>query len=388
MSRKNMMDYHNGYRSSPFHTFLSLIKVLGFILLYWCCSISLTFFNRHLFRDYEFPLAITTTHMAIKFIFAALIRWFLHRFCFRSCYTNTYGQQQNNDRDRVKLTWPILWRKVAPTGITAALDISLSNWSLQYITISLYVMCKSTVIIYILLFGIIFGLERFRCSLIGVVVLIACGLFLFTYHYTEFHAFGFLLVMVASFLSGLRWTITQLITQKHELGLSNPVDAMYYIQPWMLAVIIPLACFREGQHLLYELHLLNKKSFAHIWPYMSLVGSSALLAFSLEFSEFLLVSNTSSLTLSVSGIFKEVVMLYLAVEYNNNELNTINIIGLSICLTGIIFHCILKFYNIQKEKPVNNDSIVTERLLLHRLESTDEWSVDGEVNIRRTSVND
>lgn len=51
-----------------------------------------------------------------------------------------------------------------------------------------------------------------------MVILIACGLFLFTYHYTEFHAFGFLLIMLASFLSGLRWTITQLITQKHELG--------------------------------------------------------------------------------------------------------------------------------------------------------------------------
>lgn len=129
-----------------------------------------------------------------------------------------------------------------------------------------------------------------------------------------------------------------------------------------------------GQQLLYQLQLLNKNSFAHIGYYIGIFGSSALLAFSLEFSEFLLVSNTSSLTLSVSGIFKvkfvcflnriwilclynnlyrlkflfkEIVMLYLAVEYNNNELNPINIIGLAICLTGIILHCILKFYTLQ-----------------------------------------
>ena len=62
-----------------------------------------------------------------------------------------------------------------------------------------------------------------RCSLIGVVTLIASGLFLFTYHYTEFDALGFSLIMTASFLSGLRWTITQLITQKHELGRSDNV---------------------------------------------------------------------------------------------------------------------------------------------------------------------
>ncbi|CAF0811598.1 unnamed protein product [Adineta steineri] len=156
----------------------------------------------------------------------------------------------------------------------------------------------------------------------------------------------------------------------------------------MLAVIIPLAGIREGQQLLYQLHLLNRKTFSHIGVYIGLFGSSALLAFCLEFSEFLLVSNTSSLTLSVSGIFKEVVMLYLAVEYNKNELNTINIIGLVICLTGIIFHCILKFYILQKEKHMDIDPVVTERLLLRRLESVDEWSIDGETNIRRTHAND
>jgi hypothetical protein len=93
--------------------------------------------------------------MGIKFLFAAMIRWFLHRYCYHSRCGKLCGQHQNNDRERVNLTWPILWRKVAPTGqlmffeiyckikmynlgVTASLDISLSNWSLQYITISLY----------------------------------------------------------------------------------------------------------------------------------------------------------------------------------------------------------------------------------------------------------
>jgi len=62
--------------------------------------------------------------------------------------------------------------------------------------------------------------------------------------------------------------------------------------------------FILGQQLLLQLYVLNKKSFGHIGYYVGIFGSSALLAFSLEFSEFLLVSNTSSLTLSVSGIFK------------------------------------------------------------------------------------
>jgi solute carrier family 35 protein C2 len=118
MARKSSMDYHNGYRSSSLcSTLLTMLKVLCFILLYWCFSISLTFLNRRLFRDYKFPLSITTLHMAIKFIFAALIRWFIHRIGCCSCCTLVCGQHHNNDRERVHLTWPILWRKIAPTGM-------------------------------------------------------------------------------------------------------------------------------------------------------------------------------------------------------------------------------------------------------------------------------
>jgi hypothetical protein len=125
MNRNHIMDYHNRYRSSSlFHTSMTMLKVLAFIFLYWCCSISLTFFNRHLFRDYKFPLSITALHMAIKFLFAALIRWFLHRYCYCSCCTTLCGQHQNNDRERVKLTWPILWRKIAPTGLSSFLCAS------------------------------------------------------------------------------------------------------------------------------------------------------------------------------------------------------------------------------------------------------------------------
>lgn len=42
-------------------------------------------------------------------------------------------------------------------------------------------------------------------------------------------------------------------------------------------------------------------------------------------------------------------MLYLAVEYNNNQVNSINLIGLVICLTGIVFHCVLKFYTLESK---------------------------------------
>lgn len=43
---------------------------------------------------------------------------------------------------------------------TPGLDIGLSQWSLEYITLSLYTMTKTTSTPFILLFGLLFKLER------------------------------------------------------------------------------------------------------------------------------------------------------------------------------------------------------------------------------------
>ena len=48
--------------------------------------------------------------------------------------------------------------------------------------------------------------------------MIVTGLFLFTYQSTTFDVGGFILVMSASVITGLRWTTAQLFLQKEELG--------------------------------------------------------------------------------------------------------------------------------------------------------------------------
>ena len=66
-----------------------------------------------------------------------------------------------------------------PIAIASAMDIAFSNWSMVYITVSLYTMIKSTSVLFILAFALGLGLEKWRNSLIIVISLIALGLFLF-----------------------------------------------------------------------------------------------------------------------------------------------------------------------------------------------------------------
>jgi solute carrier family 35 protein C2 len=74
------------------------------------------------------------------------------------------------------------------------------------------------------------------------------------------------------------------------------------------------------------------------------VSIGAFLAFAMEISEYLLLTNTSSLTLSITGIFKEICQLVLAVEFLNDQMSLINALGLVMCIGGICCHVIHKFF--------------------------------------------
>lgn len=56
-------------------------------------------------------------------------------------------------------------------------------------------------------------LYRPSWDLAGVVCVISIGLMLLVAGEVDFHLVGFLLVMTASALAGLRWTITQVLLQ-------------------------------------------------------------------------------------------------------------------------------------------------------------------------------
>ncbi|XP_064529792.1 solute carrier family 35 member C2 isoform X2 [Pseudopipra pipra] len=309
------------------------------VLLYYGFSIGITFYNKWLMKSFPFPLLVTLLHLLLIFALAALAR------ALARC---------RSGRPRAALSWADCLRRAAPAALSTSLDIGLSNWSFLYVTVSLYTMTKSSAILFILLFSLLFKLEEMRVTLLLVVLLIAGGLFMFTYKSTQFNAQGFILVLCASFLGGIRWTLTQILMQKAELGLP-------------LSISEKLFRFHEAGML------------------FSLVGKlflGGILAFGLGFSEFLLVSRTSSLTLSIAGIFKEICILFLATHLLGDRLSLLNWLGFAVCLSGISLHVVLKAVNskgdktLEPHKEANSDPDL--ELLLHRTEHGDKEEEDVE----------
>lgn len=318
------------------------LNTAALIAFYYLTSIGLTFYQSWLMKELKFPLTIVLSHFIMKFCLAAGCR---------TAYTLHTGLQ------RVSLGWNLMIGRVGMVAIVASLDIALSQWSFEYIDVALYTITKSTSIVFILMWAILLKLEQKHWSLVLIVLMISTGLTMFTYKSTDFVLIGFIMVLSASFLSGIRWTVSQLIMQRAQYNLKNPIDMVYHVQPMMIIALLPFAIGFESTRVATSVSLMRFASLSSFIQTVCLVSVGGFIAFLMECAEFLLVSYTSGLTLSVAGIVKEIISLTLAVIFQSSDISVINMLGLVICMTGITLHVVRKAASVEtRESSVERSS--------------------------------
>ncbi|KRX59140.1 Solute carrier family 35 member C2 [Trichinella sp. T9] len=313
-----------------------LIKALLAGILYYPTSLALTFYQQWVIKQaFQFPLFIVLWHYFLKFFVA----WF-----YRAIYACIYRKK------RVLLQWSKYATAAGIAGVSASLDIGLSNWSFEYTSISLYTMGKSSTIIFILLAAVALSLEKCNASTVSVVCLIAVGVFFVNYKSTQFSWTGFFLIQGASMCGGLRWAASQKLLQKEILGLSNPFDMIYHVQPWMVVGILPLFFAFEAR----DLALISTTAYgskpSSVLRLSALVLIGGLLATLMEVFEYLLLLYTSSLTLSVCSVGKELATLLLAYRYRNDRMSLVNAFGLAMCIFGTALHVTMRTKRLRDPK--------------------------------------
>lgn len=94
-------------------------------------------------------------------------------------------------------------------------------------------MGKSSSLVFVLLFAFLLKLEKFSWRLIGVILLICAGVLLMVATQTHFVLSGFLLVISASAMGGLRWGLTQVLLRSKNIGMDNPAATLFWLTPIM-----------------------------------------------------------------------------------------------------------------------------------------------------------
>lgn len=194
-------------------------------------------------------------------------------------------------------------------------------------------MCKSSSLAFVLIFAFLFRLENPTWRLVAIIATMTLGVILMVAGEVEFKLGGFVLVISAAFFSGLRWALTQILLLRNP-ATSNPFSSIFFLSPVMFVVLLCLAVPVEGFGPLWE----GLKGLSEQWglirtPLFLLFPGC--IAFLMIASEFALLQRTSVVTLSIAGIFKEVVTISAASVVFDDKLTPINFVGLLTTMAAI-----------------------------------------------------
>ncbi|KAL2620507.1 hypothetical protein R1flu_000712 [Riccia fluitans] len=298
-----------------------ILKTLILVLVWYIFSTLLTLYNKVLLGmdrgHFPAPLLMNTIH----FLMQAIISTVVVRFIKPSLLP------------ALDMSWKDYCLRVVPTALATALDIDLTNVSLVFISVTFATMCKSGAPVFLLLFAFAFKLEVPSYKLMGIMLIISFGVMLTVAKETEFNIAGFILVMAAAIMSGFRWTVTQLLLQKEEYGLNNPFAVMSYLTPVMAAASMILSLILEPWNKFGESHYFDTPG--HVLSSCALMLLGGGLAFCMVSAEYLLISKTSAIALTVAGVVKEVVTIMVAVIYLKDNFTLLKGAGLVVIVVGV-----------------------------------------------------
>lgn len=208
-------------------------------------------------------------------------------------------------------------------------------------------MCKSSALAFVLLFAFLFRLEVPSWRLVGIIATMTIGVVMMVFGEVDFSVLGFVLIISAAFFSGFRWGLTQILLLRNP-ATSNPFSSIFYLAPIMFVSLFLIAVPVEGFPGLWEgLKILIEKKGPILGP--ALLLFPGMLAFCMTASEFALLQRTSVVTLSIAGIFKEVVTISAAGLVFGDPLTPVNISGLCVTIGAIAAYNYIKISKMRED---------------------------------------
>ncbi|QDZ17904.1 triose-phosphate transporter [Chloropicon primus] len=289
------------------------LKTFGLILNWILASAGLILFNKWLLSSGHFPYPVTLTlfHQA----FCALVAFVALKLNLFECAT----------MDRKEYL-----KGVVPIGALYAMALWFGNWAYMYLQVSYVQMLKAFMPAIVFAIGIVLGTEKFDWKLLWILLWIAFGVLVASFGEVNFSVMGTVIQLSSLAFEATRLTLLQLLLQRK----FNPMTAMYYLSPITACFLFVLCLAKESSSVVQAMGQAN--------PYILLLNCFC--AFVLNIAVFLLIGKTSALTMNVSGVVKDWLIILSSVLIFKSTLTELNVIGFTIAFTGVLF------YNFQRRR--------------------------------------
>lgn len=330
----------------------------------------LSLYNKYVFGSkhlaFPCPLLLTSVHFLIQWAFS---------------YTVTQKFPQLGGERLSGMSWSEYLGVAIPCGLVTSLDVGLSNLALVRITMTFYTMVKSSSPIFVVISAYCFGLEKITWALILTVVIISAGELLTVLGEVEFDTVGFILVLTASVLSGMRWTVMQFKLQSLNPPLPSTLATMRVLSPFMFSSMLLLSFVLEEPWLKFGPDATNQffKTFDGMLTSVGLGIFGGLMAICMIMCEFYLIMNSSAIILMIGGVLKELTTILLGVTILHDRLNLVNSLGIAVVFSGVILYkASLRFNDTDKDVVDDNDIY----------DSVDLESTDSAISIQEDRESD
>lgn len=323
-------------------------EVVVYICGWYLFSLGISLYNKWMFGkglDFQFPILITAFHQLCLMVLSGVVLYLKPKLRPSTLGPSIPGSTQTFAQSMFQIKPWTYMRQIFPCSLASSGDIGLSNFSFKFVSLSLYTMIKTSSLMFVLIFGLIFRLERLNWRLVIIVIVMTFSVLMMiqsldrageeqTIESTENSAFGILLVLGASMMSGLRWSCTQLLLKHNEIT-NNSISTIFYISPSMCLTLFVFGLCIEGWTNFLASPIWMEKGFLGTILLMIIPG---FLAFMMTLSEFKLLSVAQVTTLAIAGIFKELLTILFGSLLFGDRLSLLNCLGVAITFIDVLWY--------------------------------------------------
>lgn len=272
-------------------------------------------FNKYILSSgiFPYPISLTVWHMIFSGSIASVLLW-----------SGAVAPAANMD---------------AHTYATAVLPISslfagtlwLGNAAYMYLSVSFIQMLKALMPAAVYFVGCVLQTESFsRARLLNMIV-ITLGVVLASFGEVAFVPVGVMVQLGSVMIESVRLALVQILLQSRGLKL-NPITTLYYIAPASCVFLLVPWSVLESSAIR---EVLLSGNFA-VSPKMLFLNASC--AFALNLSVFLLIGQTSALTMNVAGVVKDWLLIGLSASVYHSKITLLNLQGYSIAFAGVCWY--------------------------------------------------
>mmetsp|Transcript_18102 Transcript_18102/g.29739 ORF Transcript_18102/g.29739 Transcript_18102/m.29739 type:complete len:349 (+) Transcript_18102:267-1313(+) len=310
------------------------LKALASLAAWYACNVFTVILNKWIFQEYgfTFPLTLTIVHFVTCWIGAVVVLRVLRIIPLIQVSTQDVS------------------RKLLPFSILFCTNIVLGNISLRWVPVSFMQTIKAAVPACTIALQILAQRMKFDRRIYISLIPVVGGVMLASWTEVNFNWAGFLTAVAACWTTAAQTVLSGMIMQFK----FDPVNLLYYMAPLSLFMLAPFAFVTEVST------ILARPEFVGNTELMTVLLISGVIAFLLNWTTFLAIQCTSSLTFNVSGNLKSVIAIIVSVLIFKNEIGLLNALGCLVALGGVGWYGLLRHEIAEKERALKSAKVIVE----------------------------